>query len=98
MIDQTDPREVVRLLSDIRALMQISVKDEIQRIKDEAFTDAKQVEAYRLLDGRPSLREIARKVGVSHPTIGRWVDAWRALGLVDPKDNARTLSPTTLGL
>lgn len=98
MGNERELNRVVELLEDIRALMHISAKEKIDQIRAQAFDDPKQIEAYKLLDGTTSLRKIARKVGVTHPTVGRWLEGWRTLGLVDPKENARTLSPDVLGI
>lgn len=88
--------EILRILRDIRFLLWIGQRREIEDLVAEAFEDPEQRKAYRLLADGNSYRQIGDAVGSSHGTVGKWVRKWRDLGLIDPDDTTPTVDPETL--
>ena len=67
----------------IAQLLSLSVgRDVGDPIRTVLDTEQKRI-AYSICDGETSAREIARVVGISHPTVGRWWLEWKNLGLVE---------------
>ena len=67
----------------IAHLLSLSVARDVgERIKTVLDTEQKRI-AYSICDGETSAREVARVVGISHPTVGKWWLEWKDLGLVE---------------
>lgn len=91
--------EMLAVMRDVRALLRISLREEIDQIVRDAFDgDDAQKEAFKLLSEGKSYREIGQEVGASHTTVGRWVGKWRDLGLVISDGHDDLIRPEALGL
>jgi len=98
-MNDEETRQVIGWVRDIRWLLRLQLRKDLQEIVGEAFGgDENQQAAFRLLARGKSYREIGSKVGVSHQSVARWVSTWKDLGLVDPSDNTSLVDPGLLGL
>lgn len=97
-MDDAQMEELLQLTRDVRFLLWVSNRREVQELVEEAFEDADQRKAFRLLADGKSYREIASKIDPSYTTVGGWVRKWRELGLVEADDTVPTVNPETLGI
>lgn len=100
-MDDEKADEMLTVMRDVRALLRMNLREEINQTLRDAFGDNDaQKEAFKLLGEGKSYREIAEEVDTSHTTVGRWVGRWRDLGLVAPEDDdgEYLISPEALGL
>lgn len=95
-MDDKQIEELLRVGKDVRFLLWINNRREVESLVTEAFENPTQKEAFRLLADGKSYREIGSEVGKSHSIIGEWVKRWRELGLVDPNDTVPAVNPETL--
>ena len=71
----------------IAQLLSLSVgRDVADKIKAVLDTEQKRI-VYSISDGETSAREIARTVGTTHSTVGKWWTDWKKLGLVEMEGN-----------
>lgn len=92
--DQAD--QLLTVTRDIRSLLRLGLTDEIDNLREAAFDgDSRRENAYTLLSKGESYRSIGETVGVSHATVGKWVEQWKDLGLVDEEKEC-LISPKLL--
>lgn len=99
-MDEETAGDMLEVLRDVRALLRMSLREEIEQLRRDAFDNQAQKDAFKLLAEGKSYREIGEEVDASHTTVGRWVGRWRNLGLVpaDDNDHDYLISPEALGL
>lgn len=98
-MDEDGVEELLAEMRDIRALLQLAFRDRLLEVKETVFEDEQdQMEAFRLFCNGLSYRKIGERVGVSHATVGRWVEEWRGHGLVNAKEGRCIVTPDVLGL
>lgn len=98
-MNDTQATELLQISRDIRALIQLGMREELEEIRTKVFdNEALQMKAYRMLHEGKSYREIGEVVGVSHTTVGRWVESWRAAHLVHPTELRCVVTPDVLGI
>ena len=88
------PDESTELLREIAAntrscmhLLAIAHKGKAREFLSEALDNPQKLAVYRAIDGKASLREVARRSNASHTSVRRWVAEWTADGLVTVSEN-----------
>lgn len=98
-MDEDGFEDLLAEMRDIRALLQLAFRDRLLEVKEAVFEDDQdQMEAFRLFCKGMSYRKIGDEVGVSHATVGRWVEEWRGHGLVHAKERRCIVTPDVLGI
>lgn len=97
-MNDAQARELLQIMRDTRALIQLALRKQLQEVRDEVFAGEQESTAFRLLHEGKSYREIGEVVGVSHATIGRWVESWRDAHLVHPSEPRCVVTPEALGI
>jgi predicted transcriptional regulator len=70
-----------RALSYLHVLSLMVVKD----LAKEVLNNNEKIKVYLACDGRSGIRDIARKVGISHQTVSNYVRKFEKCGLVSSK-------------
>lgn len=77
-----DEQQIVESLREIVHWLRFQNRQALRAAVEEILTTKTDRTIYALTDGKKSQPEIARRAGVSQPTIsGKW-KAWRKLGIV----------------
>lgn len=97
-MDDAATKELLGLMHDVRFLLWVNGRGEVAALVDEAFEDADERKAFKLLGEGRSYREIAEEVGPGRATVGNWVKKWRDLGLVKQDETEPAVDPDTLGI
>ena len=96
-------KQVVQLLQEMVQWLRFQNRHALRAAVEEMLTTKTDRTIYALTDGKKSQPEIAKRAGVSQPTISTKWKAWRKLGIVyevpDEPGRCRHLAPLdSLGL
>lgn len=77
-----DNDQIMALLEEIVLWLRFQNRQHLKTLLDDVLTSEADRRIYELSDGRMSQPEIAKKAGVSQPTVSVKWKAWRSLGVV----------------
>lgn len=97
-MEKDSSAELLQVMKDIRFLLRVQGRHEIELLVAEAFEDSDQRKAFKLLSEDKSYREIAAEIGPSRGAVVNWVKKWRALGLIGPDGTVPRIDPEMLGI
>lgn len=68
-----------------------SVFSEVRDTIERTLTTTQLRRTYEMCDGKKSGTEIAKTVGASQPTVSRWLQRWRDLGIAYDVDGTSSI-------
>lgn len=70
--------------------VEVLIKKEF--LKSDGSLDSSRATAYALTDGKTKAMDIAKRAGVSQPTVSRLWARWRQLGLAESAEGRQTVA------